>query len=128
MSCGVVTLMSQFYMQKFDDEDLSGCLASQPRPITSKLVERDVPARQKFDDEDLSGCLASQPRPITSELVDRDVPARRKLDDEDLSGCLVQSGFLRSPKISKSSPPVEDMAVNLIETDDDTGSDWLYQN
>jgi hypothetical protein len=52
----------------------------------------------------------------------------QKFDDEDLSGCLVQSGFLRSPKISKPVLSVDDTAMNQIETDDDTGSDWLYQN
>jgi hypothetical protein len=83
---------------------------------------------QKFGDEDLSGCLASQPRPVTTKIVNSDISARRKFDDEDLSGCLVQSGFFRSPKISKSSLLVEDMTTNQIETDDDTGSDWLYQN
>jgi hypothetical protein len=44
---------------------------------------------------------------------------------------LVQSVFLRPKKVTEimSQQPLSgNLEFNMIETDDDTGSDWLYQN
>jgi hypothetical protein len=76
-------LMNQHYSRlKDDDEDLSGCLASQPF-ATKKIARHQL----KDDDEDLSGCLVSQP------FATKKIARQQFSDDEDLSGCLASQPF-----------------------------------
>ncbi len=109
-----------------DDQDLSGCLASQRRPVTTPKIAKTPPAKPKFDDEDLSGCLSSQPRPVIAQKIAKAPPVKPKFDDEDLSGCLVHSGFFQTPQNTNAIFN----EASSIEPDysDDAGSDWLYQN
>jgi hypothetical protein len=98
--------MNQHYSRfKDDDEDLSGCLASQPF-ATKKIARHQL----SDDDEDLSGCLASQP--FATKKI-----ARHQLsdDDEDLSGCLASQPFV-TKKVSshRSTDDDEDLSGFLM--------------
>jgi hypothetical protein len=149
-------LMNQHYSRlKDDDEDLSGCLASQP------FATKKIAGHQFSDDEDLSGFLLSAPlQPKkTAEINHRqhfvplerdDISGEIKIsDDMEVSG-LVGYGqyssratnsslYLLPPKrrrytesdISGEIEPSDDNEADIsgeIKTSDDTGSDWLYLN
>jgi hypothetical protein len=113
-----------------ENEDLSGCLASQGFAV-KKTVEQKQPGATDYRDEDLSGCLASgflKPTNAQKQPVETDYR------DEDLSGCLA-SGFLKPTKIqpkvshrSRFTPTERDDLSGEIKPNDEEGSGWLYLN
>jgi hypothetical protein len=88
-----------------DDEDLSGCLASQYTKRQKPSEPKTSPANNRDDDGDLSGCLAAVLRKSTTIPLQpkKSVPPRKQ---PEASGDL-DSGDLASGGL---------------------GSDWLYTN
>ncbi len=131
-----------------DDEDLSGCLASQGFGFNKSVGQKQPVKTNKYRDEDLSGCLsgALTPKKAATNYRDEDLSGclsgaltpkkvTTNYRDEDLSGCL--SGALTpkkiQPKISHRDrfKPIErdDISGEIKPiNNDDEGSGWLYLN
>jgi hypothetical protein len=88
--------MKQFDLKR-DNEDLSGCLASQPLSNKGQEMDHIIPAKRKLDDEDLSGCLVH-------------------------SGFFAPA---KTNKLTK--PTKKDPVISQNTYDEDLGSDWLYE-
>jgi hypothetical protein len=91
-----------------DDEDLSGCLASQYSKRQKPNEPKTSTPNNRDDDEDLSGCLAAVPRKSTTIPLQpkKSAPPRRQ---PDASGDLA-SGDLASGDLASGG----------------LGSDWFY--
>jgi hypothetical protein len=99
--------MNQYQSRlNIDDDDLSGCLASQPlrtkQPqFAPKVDEQKRPTNDESDDDDLSGCLLStslRPKQTFKKSSRQALPPSRPVEN---SGDLESGGL---------------------------GSDWLYMN
>jgi hypothetical protein len=99
--------MNQYQSRlNIDDDDLSGCLASQPvrtkqSPAAPQVNERKGSVNDQHDDDDLSGCLLStslRPKQTVRKTSRQVLPPSRPIEN---SGDLESGGL---------------------------GSDWLYMN
>jgi hypothetical protein len=88
-----------------DDEDLSGCLASQYTQHQKPIAPKTSTSNHRDDDDDLSGCLAAVPRKSTT------IPLRPQ-----------KSTSPRHQPESSGDLASGDLASGGL------GSDWLYTN
>jgi hypothetical protein len=91
-----------------DDEDLSGCLASQYSKRSKPSASKTSTSNTRDDDDDLSGCLAAVPRKSTTIPLQpkKSAPHRKQ---PEASGDLA-SGDLASGDLASGG----------------LGSDWFY--
>lgn len=103
-----------------DDEDLSGCLASQGFAV-KKAVATKQPVAKNYSDDDLSGCLASgflraKPAEPQTNHSSSFLPTER----DDVTGEIDPN---REIKPSRAAKPVRESNPS-----EDEGSGWLYLN
>jgi hypothetical protein len=127
--------MTPNYSRITDDEDLSGCLASQPAKAKKPIAE-------KIDDEDLSGCLLSAPLAPKKTIADKTShrsPLAQATGAEPRRKSYGRPSGTRSvafgnSKLSNFTPIESDDISGEIQLSGDIepstglGSDWLYLN